>query len=187
MNQQDIAKHEQVVYQKRDKIVSDYRQDPEKIISEIVRSVSSFLSVELDVVSFDKYKQSFEGDCQRAMGKIFSSIFSKQSPFLIFPDMVPGFTTLVYKKNPSFFCDETGVKAQKSLAVSKSAKQVKSSVSAPKKETLASSAVAHLLGSFFEKNPQMVLLIESSEMMMLFCPVADIAKYLKDLHVYSNL
>ncbi len=170
MNKTNIAEHEQVIYQSKEKIITSYKKNPEKVVDDLVNSVTSFLICELDVVSFHKYKRNFEVDCKKALNNIFFALFAKESSFLIFPDIIPGFTTMVYKKNKKYFNLEN-----------------KKALVAPTREAInfSGKTMNNLFSSFFEKNNQLVLLVESEEVLMMFCPVSDLDKYLKELEVYS--
>ena len=171
MNKNNIAEHEQVIYHSKEKLITSYKKNPSKIIDELVASISSFLSCELDVLMYHKYKRNFETDCRKALGNIFFALFEKEASFLIFPDTIPGFTTMIYKKNKKYFFNTENKKL----------------LTAPSKEAInfTGKTINNLFNNFFNQNNQLVLLVESEEIMMMFCPVSDLDKYLKELEVYS--
>lgn len=163
--------NKQIVKTIKDNLGINSVNDINKIIDDIVNNITLFLSVEIEFKSFDKYKRLFELDCRKAVNLMFNSLYEKESKLVIFPDIIPGFTTIIYKKNENFF-------NPKKL---KEKKDINSVLSLND-----NSALTHMLNSFFEENTQMVLTIESNEFIMMMCPVNDLEKYFKELDLYIN-
>lgn len=168
----------QIVKNIKPGIIQDYYKEPHSLIEELARSITLFLSGEIDFKSFDKYKRSFELDCKKALHSIFISLFEKQSTLLIFPDVIPGFTTVIYKKSSSYFVQEAQKEIKNTLSSKRNKKIVKDS------NATTENPLNFIFNSFFEKNNQTVLSIESDELIMMLCPVNDLDKYFKELELY---
>lgn len=175
LKEEIMNNNNQIISQVKERLIEDYSKEPSKLIDELVHSISVFLSGEIDFKSFDKYRRTFELDCRKALNSIFISLYEKEPSLLIFPDVIPGFTTIIYKKDAAYFKKEIKVSKNKASKIDKS-----KSLS-----IVQDNPLNIMLSSFFEKNSQMILSIESTEITMMLCPVNDLDKYFKELELYS--
>ena len=114
---------------------------------------------------------------------MFNSLYEKEQKLLIFPDVIPGFTSIIYKKDLNLF------KKQKYFKNIKNIKKIKESVNnleelENKEED--NNTLKFMIDSFFEKNNQMILSIDSESLLMMLCPVNDLDRYFKELEIYIN-
>ena len=130
--------------------------------------ISKFLSDELDELNISSYL--FRNGMDRCLGRMLTALIRNTHPVVIFPDSVPGFTMMVFKK-PHFVNNRNETPAVKPKRN-------------PVEELNQSQAIDSVVGKFFDKNKQKVLIIENKDIIFALFPVADTKKNLKDMDLY---
>lgn len=152
----NIVKHNQ------EYLIKLYNNDEEKLIVELVNSIIVFLTHEVEIDYIFKYRKEFEIDCKKSLKKIFKEISNQENNFLIFPDIIPGFTTISYKKNIEKF-------------------KIKNTLDLNKLQNNSENLIFNtVLESFFKKNNNTVLVINSNDLLLAFCPVSNFDEYMKE-------
>lgn len=136
-----------------------------KTASFLANDISVFLGEELDELNVSSY--AFRGGMERALSRVLNSLVKQEQPVVIFPDSVPGFTLMVFRR----------------IFVDNSVEQIN-----VKRDPISEIKEAEILDSvisrFFNKNQQKVLIIENTDIIFALFPVADTRKNLKELELY---
>lgn len=118
----------------------------------------------LEVEDLNVRSSVFRQGMERSFIRVLNALYKKQEQFVIFPEAIPGYTLLTFKKqNRDVYFVE-----------------LKREPSAELKEF---TIVNSVLNNFFKKNQQ-ILLIENKDIIFAMFPVSDIKKNLKDLDLY---
>jgi len=136
-----------------------------KTVSFLANDISVFLGEELEELNISSYV--FRNSIERALSKVLNSLIKQEQPIVIFPDSIPGFTLMVFKKvilNKNV--DPINIKRN------------------PTKEIEEAKILDSVISRFFSKNHQKVLVIENSDIIFALFPVADTRKNLKELGLY---
>ena len=140
-------------------------EDLNKTAAFLANDISVFLGEELDELNVSSYM--FRTGMDRALSRVVNSLVKQPQPVVIFPDSVPGFTLMVFRKT----------------IVNSNAEQIE-----VKRDPILEMKEAQVLDSvisrFFSKNQQKVLLIENLDVIFALFPVADTRKNLKELELY---
>jgi hypothetical protein len=131
----------------------------------LAQDISAFLSDEIEELNI--YSYVFRSGMERALSRVLSSLYKQAQPVVIFPDSIPGFTMMVFKKTQP-------------PAPVKSAKVARNPVEEPKE----AQAIDNVIGRFFNKNQQKVLVIENNDILFALFPVSDTRKNLKEMELY---
>lgn len=129
--------------------------------------IALFLSDEMEELNVSSYL--FRTGMERYLNRVLMALLRNPQPVVIFPDSVPGFTMMVFKKTTlASLPSDNGVKAKRN----------------PSEEINQAQAIDSVVSKFFDKNKQKVLLIENSDLIFALFPVADTKKNLKDMELY---
>lgn len=139
--------------------------DLSKTVSFLANDISVFLGEELEELNVSSY--AFRAGVERALSRVLNSLVKQEQPIVIFPDSVPGFTLMVFKK----------------VVIDKNILPVEIERN-PVKEMKEAQLLDNVISRFFNKNHQKVLIIENSDVIFALFPVADTRKNLKELELY---
>lgn len=141
--------------------------DLNKTVAFLSTDISIFLSEELEDLNVSSY--IFRSGIERALTRILSSLIKKPQRIVIFPDSVPGFTLMIFRKIE--------------IPINVVAPKINRDASIEIKE---SQLLYNVVSHFFNKNQQKVLIIENEDIIFALFPVADTRKNLKDLGLYIS-
>lgn len=110
----------------------------------------------------------FRTGMERALVRVLNSLLHKKEPVVIYPDSIPGFTLMVFKK--SVLLNEEAKKAFLPRSPVEEAKEFE--------------LMEKVINKFFVKNNQQVLVIENNDLTFALFPVADTKKNLKAMELY---
>ena len=126
--------------------------------------ISKFLSNELEELNI--YSYAFRSGMERCLVRVLEALSKYEQSVVIFPESIPGFTMMVFKKNE--------------FQKPKELKSKKNNDFLPQEFKVLDSVI----GKFFEKNQQKVLLIENRDLLFALFPVSDAKKHLKAMDLY---
>lgn len=147
------------------KTFEDINSTAEKIADDL----SLFLKKDIDELNV--YSHVFKAGMHRYVARVLNALFKNPKPVAIFPDSIPGFTLIVFKKNPNAPITEGRKEKEKRN---------------PVQEVKQSEAVEGVMEKFFTQtqNKQKVLVIENEDMIFGLFPVADTRQNLKAMDLY---
>ena len=135
-----------------------------KILS---NDIAKFLGEELEELNVSSYL--FRAGLERYLNRVLTALYKNSKPVVIFPDSVPGFTMMVFKKIIlEAVSEEVPAKIKRN----------------PTEEINQSQAIDIVISKFFDKNKQKVLVIENTDIIFALFPVADTKKNLKEMELY---
>lgn len=139
--------------------------DIQKTSYYLANDIAIFLGEQLEELNVSSYV--FRTGIERALIRVLNSLVQKVQPVVLYPDSIPGFSLMVFRK-------------------SKSGEDVKEShvPRSPVDELKELSVMETVIGRYFEKNQQKVLVIENDDMIFALFPVSDTKKNLKSLELY---
>lgn len=138
--------------------------DLERTAHVLAQDIANFLSDEIEELNI--YSHIFKSGLERNLLRVLISLYKKEEPVVIYPDSIPGFTVMAFKKT------------QKSPT--KSAKVKRDTTQEIKEAKVLDSVI----NRFFAKNQQKVMLIENDDVLFALFPVADTRKNLKEMELY---
>ena len=139
--------------------------DIQKTSYYLANDIARFLGEQLDELNISSY--IFRSGIERALVRVLNSLSQKVQPVVLYPDSIPGFSLMVFRKSQA---NEDVKKAH----VTRS----------PVEEVKELDVMETVIGRYFEKNKQQVLVIENDDMIFALFPVADTKKNLKSLELY---
>lgn len=174
-------------------IFNSFQNNQEKIVLDLAIYISNFLKLEVN--NFDKFRHDFEIDCKKAIFKILKDIFTYEQLFFIFPDVIPGFTTLVHKKinnlNNNNNNNITNINLSKIQNNKEKFKKLNKNnlnkFNNNNNNNTENQIVSNVFNMFFQKNNNMVLIIEAEDIMIAFCLVSDFENHFKEILIYNNI
>lgn len=140
-------------------------EDLPKTIALLANDISVFLGEEMEELNVSSY--IFRSGMERCLSRVMNSIVSQDKAVLIFPDSIPAFTLMVFKK----------------ITVPNKTEKIKVERS-PTKEIKEAKILDGVISRFFDKNQQKVLIIENSDIIFALFPLADTRKNLQELELY---
>lgn len=140
-------------------------EDMSKTATVLAQDISAFLSEEIDELNV--YSYTFKSGIERCILRVLNNLYKQVQPVVIFPDSIPGFTLMAFKKTIVEMKDEP--KALKR---------------APLEELKEIQVLDTVINRFFAKNQQQVMLIDTRDLLFALFPVADTRKNLKEMELY---
>ncbi len=140
-------------------------EDMQKTASMLSNDISIFLGEEIEELNVSAY--NFRVGMERSISRVMNSIVKQKETILIYPDSIPGFTLMVFKKKLSSI-NVNPINVERN----------------PVKEMNEAKILDGVISRFFSKNQQKVLIIENNDIIFALFPVADTRKNLKDLELY---
>lgn len=140
--------------------------DINKTAAFLAHDISSFLSDEIDELNV--YSYTFRTGMERCLIRVLSSLEKQVQPVVIFPDSIPGFTMMVFRKSSPSVSENEMPKEKRS----------------PVEEVKELQVLDNVISRFFTKNQQKVILLETEDMLFSLFPVADTRKNLKIMELY---
>lgn len=157
-------KTEENIIKKKSEIQS--LADINKTATFLAHDISNFLSEEIDELNV--YSYTFRTGMERCLNRVLTSLEKQVQPVVIFPDSIPGFTMMVFRK---------AVQANLELEIPKEKRN-------PVEEVKELQVLDNVISRFFNKNQQKVILLETEDMLFSLFPVADTRKNLKEMELY---
>lgn len=139
--------------------------DLSKTATVLAQDISAFLSDELDELNVTSYL--FKSGIERCIMRVLNGLYKQPQPVVIYPDSIPGFTLMVFKKTVVELKDQP-----------QSMKRV------PLEEMREVQALDSVINRFFAKNQQQVMIIDTQDLLFALFPVADTKKNLKEMDLY---
>lgn len=131
----------------------------------MAKDISIFLGEEIEELNVSSHV--FRSGMERSLSRIMNALVKQSQPVVIFPDSVPGFTLMVFKKT-----------------VIPQNVELLNTQRNPAKEVREAELLDSVISRFFNKNNQKVLIIENTDVIFALFPVADTRKNLRDLELY---
>ena len=128
--------------------------------------ISLFLNKEIEDLNISSHV--FKSGLERYIHRVLNSLVKNEQQIMIFPESIPGFTLMVYKKIEIVCSEKTTIKKKRN----------------PSEELQQASAIDNVVSHFFDKNKQQVLIIENNDILFALFPVKDTKKNLKDMGLY---
>ena len=129
--------------------------------------IALFLGEEMEELNVSSYQ--FRTGMERYLNRVLTALLRNTQPVVIFPDSVPGFTMMVFKK--------VDLGTLPTEAINKAKRN-------PTEEINQSQAIDSVISKFFDKNKQKVLLIENTDLIFALFPMADTKRNLKEMELY---
>lgn len=144
-------------------------EDISNTAEKIADDLSIFLKNDIEELNISSHL--FKTGMHRYVSRVLNALFKNPKPVAIFPDSIPGFTLIVFKKNPNAPVVEGRKEKEKRN---------------PVQEVKQSEAVEGVMEKFFaeSQNKQRVLVIENEDMIFGLFPVADTRQNLKIMDLY---
>ncbi len=139
--------------------------DIQKTASMLSNDISIFLGEEIEELNVSAY--NFRVGMERSISRVMNSIVKQEPTILVYPDSIPGFTLMVFKKKI----------INESIAPINVERN-------PVKEMHEAKILDGVISRFFDKNQQKVLIIENNDIIFALFPVSDTRKNLKELELY---
>lgn len=139
--------------------------DIQKTAKMLSNDISIYLAEEIDELNVSAY--TFRVGMERSISRVMNSIVKQEQTILVYPDSIPGFTLMVFKKK-IFNKNNELINIERN----------------PIKEMNETKILDSVISRFFNKNQQQVLIIENNDIIFALFPVADTRKNLKDLELY---
>lgn len=140
--------------------------DLQKTALFLAYDICNFLSEEIEELNV--YSYVFKSGIERALLRVLAILEKQDKPVVIFPDAIPGFTLMVFKKNNY-------------INISDEVKDVKRS---PSDEIKEIKVLDNVINRYFVKNQQKVIVMETGDLLFGLFPVADTRKHLKEMELY---
>ena len=139
--------------------------DIQKTSSMLSNDISIFLGEEIEELNVSAY--NFRVGMERSISRVMNSIVKQEQTILVYPDSIPGFTLMVFKKKiVNTLISPINVERN------------------PVKEMNEAKILDGVISRFFSKNQQKVLMIENNDIIFALFPVSDTRKNLKELELY---
>lgn len=139
--------------------------DIQKTASVLAQDISNFLSEEIEELNI--YSHVFKNGLDRCLNRVLSSLYKQTQAVVIFPDSIPGFTVMAFKKTTP----------QETVKTTKAKRN-------PVEEMKEATVLDSVINRFFSKNQQKVMIIENEDILFALFPVADTRKNLKEMELY---
>ncbi len=162
-----LSQQEKAIYKPNPNAAAD---NFEFVAHKLAVEISFVLAEKVDelAVMRSSFRLSLESACQRTL----RSIFRREERCVVVPDALPGFTLMGFKR-------EGGL-----LAANGKGKAGNGKASEPARLSPESHAAALIIGEFFEKTEEQVLVIDCPDALLVLFPVSDLRKNLKQLGFY---
>lgn len=147
-------------------------EDISNTAQQIADDLSLFLKADIDELNISSHL--FKSGMHRYVSRVLNALYRSPKSIAIFPDSVPGFTLIVFKKDAMAPQVEPRTEKEKRN---------------PIQEVKQSEAVEGVMDKFFtqSQNKQKVLVIENEDMIFGLFPVADTRQNLKIMDMYITL
>lgn len=140
--------------------------DIQKTAFYLSNDICLFLGELIEELNVSSYV--FRTGMERSLVRVLNSLFHKKEQVVVYPDSIPGFTLMVFKKG------ETVNSEAKKAFLPRS----------PVDEVKEFDLMEKVINKFFVKNNQKVLVIENKDLTFALFPVADTKKNLKAMELY---
>lgn len=149
--------------------------------------VASALASELDELC--THHHEFRNGIQRAFMRVLTGAKKRAERVVVFDEAVPGFTFMLFKKDPTAPCwapPEGAYAIDEALRKGKTSRRQKAALQpAPViEQSVESVAASRLIAQFFDRTANRVLSVETDDAVFLFFPVSDLRKNLREMGFY---
>lgn len=125
--------------------------------------VGQVLSEEMDDLNVTS--SLFRAGMERCFSRALSAMLAKEQSLFIFPDAIPGYTMLAFKK---------------AVVVAKPIKTARDPLDEPQEMKV----IETMFDRFFQRNRHKVLLIDSIDLIIVLFPFSHLRKSLKEMDLY---
>jgi len=132
---------------------------------QLAKEISKYLSDEIEELNV--YSHIFRDGMEKCFCRVINTLQKQPQSVVIFPDSIPGFTMMVFKKTIMKKTNHPNTKDHTKEFISNELNLLES-----------------IMNRFFVKNSQKILLIENNDFLFAMFPVADAKKYLKEMGLY---
>lgn len=132
----------------------------------ITEEISLFLKNEIEDLNVSSHL--FKSGLERNLNRILVVLERNEKTMLIFPDSIPGFTTMCVKKT------------KKEIKT----KEIKKHKKNYTQEIEEINVIEMTIERFFNKNKQKTIVFETNEIVIILFPFADTKQNLKDMGLY---
>lgn len=140
-------------------------EDLQRTANILAQDIANFLSEDIEELNI--YSHVFKNGLERSLLRVLSNLYKHSQMVVIFPDSIPGFTVMAFKKAiPEVLPKAVKVKRN------------------PTEEIKESQVLDTVINRFFSKNQQKIMLIENDDVLFALFPVADTRKNLKEMELY---
>ena len=149
--------------------------------------VASALANEIEELS--THHHEFKAGIQRAFIHVLTVAKKRNERVVFFDEAVPGFTFMLFKKDPTAPCWQppSGVYAlEDALKKGREGKRKNKQISTPPtiEQSVEAVAASQLITQFFSRTAHRVLSVETDDAVFLFFPVSDLRKNLREMGFY---
>jgi len=150
--------------------------------------VASALAVEIEELSTQHHE--FRSGIQRAFVRLLIASQKREERVVLFDEAIPGFTLMLFKKDPAAPCWVASAEAvvfemeQKKSKSDKLKKSPSIRSETPSVHSVESVAASKMIHQFFLRTLSKVLSVETDDAVFLFFPVSDLRKNLREMGYY---
>lgn len=142
-------------------------KDVSSAAESLAHDVSTALAAHVDDLS--TYHHDFRVGMSRVFVRVLRLAQGRKEQVALFNEAVPGFTLLLFKKDPSGWTPENGA-APDDLDVASPAPEL--------------SAASQVIAQFVQRTGDRVLTVETDDALFVFFPASDVKKNLKEMGFY---
>lgn len=141
--------------------------DMQKTAFYLANDICIFLGELIEELNVSSY--IFRTGMERSLVRVLNSLVHKKEPIVMYPDSIPGFTLMVFRK-PDLIEPDNSEKAFLPRS--------------PVDEVKEFELIEKVINKFFVKNNQQVLVIENNDLTFALFPVSDTKRNLKAMELY---
>jgi hypothetical protein len=145
-------------------------EDIQKTAFYLSNDICIFLGELMEDLNVSSYV--FRTGMERALARVLNSLLHRPQNVLMYPDSIPGFTLMIFRKN------------KENVNNLESGGKLANVPRSPVDEIKEISVIETVIGKFFDKNSQKVLVIENNDLLFALFPVADTKKNLVAMDLY---
>lgn len=145
-------------------------EDIEPAAAALSQDVSSLLSEKIDELS--TYHHDFRVGMNRVFLRVLRMACARAEQVVLFNEAVPGFTLMLFKKDPSRWAADAPASASKKA-------EAEAEESGPE-----IAAAGQVITQFVRRTGDRVLTVESDDALFVFFPTSDVKRNLKEMGFY---
>ncbi len=149
-----------------------------KSFEDLMRS-SEQISVDVGIAlgeyvdDLDTTNHEFKRGLYRVFLRVLTIARQKSEKVVVFHEAIPGFTMMLFKKEP---LDDWAEQIP--------SKAIEDDLSAPTPDSPEGEAASMMINQFFKRTGNRVLMVETEDSLILFFPVQDVKKNLREMGFY---
>lgn len=138
----------------------------EKTAYELALDVATFLGEQIEELNI--HSHIFRSGIEKSFARVLVAMQKREQSVLIFPDSIPGFTLMSFKKDSYNQSELSDIEIKRD----------------PVQELKEAKTMDLVVSNYFMKSKQKVLVIESEDIIFGLFPVEDTKKNLKELGIF---